>query len=360
MRGLRLCLLLSAIAVPAGAADPESDALSQCFDRQVAKTPFSGIVAASNGRIRFERVSGFVDAESRTPPTADVPFRLASVQKVLTAVAIGQLVDQGKLALDVPIGRYLPGLGVDVAQVTIDQLLHHQAGIASLTTFHTQAGDPARSGNANHELAVQALAQPLAFVPGSKTEYSNGGYYVLGELIEKASGQAYGDYVKSHILAPLKMVHSGVVSGPDAAIPFSRLSPTGPLEVPKALPGAAKRPATAAGDGVSSANDMLLLGRALLGDALISRSVKERIFPKRSNIWKIGQSGGAPGENTDFSAYPDNGWVVVVLSNYDPPGGELMGEVMRKAAIGMPCEPLGAQDRPSPFQIILRPPPRPS
>lgn len=360
MHRLGICLLLSTVAFPALAADPATDALSQCFERQTAKTPFSGIVAASHGTLHFERVAGFVDGDSKRPPSADVPFRLASVQKVLTGVAVGQLVDQGKLALDAPIGRYLPGLRADVAQVTVDQLLHHQSGVASLTTFHPQSGDQASATNANRELAVQAAAQPLAFPPGSRTEYSNGGYYILGALIEAVSGQSYGDYVQAHILEPLKMTHSGVSTSPDVATGFSRISPRGPLEVPRAIPAAAKRPATAAGDGVSSAGDMLLLGRALIGDTLISKSVKERIFPKRSDVWKIGQSGGAPGENTDFSAYPDNGWVVVVLSNYDPPAGELMGEVMRKAAIGMPCEPLGPQDRPSPFQIIMRPPPRPS
>jgi hypothetical protein len=75
---------------------------------------------------------------------------------------VGQLVDQGKLALDAPIGRYLPGLRADVAQVTVDQLLHHQSGVASLTTFHPQSGDQASATNANRELAAQAAAQPLA------------------------------------------------------------------------------------------------------------------------------------------------------------------------------------------------------
>ena len=76
-------------------------------------------------------------------------------------------------------------------------------------------------------------------------------------------------------------------------------------------------------------------------------------------MWRIGQSGGSIGTNTDFSAYPDNGWVVTVLSNYGPPAGELMGEVLRTFVLGKGCTPLAEKDRVSPMRRLAPPGPNP-
>jgi hypothetical protein len=102
---------------------------------------------------------------------------------------------------------------------------------------------------------------------------------------------------------------------------------------------------------------MMKLARALSGDRLISKQVKERLFPRRNGEWRVGQSGGNMGVNTDFAVFPDNGWSLVVLSNYDPPAGELMGEALRGVILGKGCTPLSAKDRPSPFRMRTAPAP---
>lgn len=354
-------LFFAAATLIGAAPNPSSleTRLGQCFAQQAAKTPFSGIVVASDGHADFERTAGFVDQAGRRRPDADTPFRLASVQKVLTEVAVGQLVDAGKIDLEAPIGRYLPDLPKDLSAVTIDQLVHHQSGVASFTMLNPQIADALMSAHSARDLVPLVAAQPLAFAPGSRTEYSNGGYFLLGAVIEAASGQSYGDYLQSKVFKPLGMTHSALAPRPEAAVRYTKMSPAGPAGTPHAMgAGLLDLPASAAGDGFSSASDMLALGRALVGDQLLKKATKERIFQRRADPWRIGQSGGSIGTNTDFAVFPDSGWVVVTLANYDPPAGELMGEVMRKAATGGPCQPLGAEDRPSPFRMILRPPPQ--
>ncbi|MBW0006818.1 MAG: beta-lactamase family protein [Sphingomonas sp.] len=350
--------ILPAAAPPPAAASME-DRLGHCFDQQSAKVPFSGIVAASDGTARFERAAGFADAAGTRRPTSDAPFRLASVQKVLTQIAIAQLVDARKLDLAAPVGRYLGGLPPQLAAVTIDQLLHHQSGVASLTMLNPEIAQVLISARSARDLVPLVAAQPLAFAPGSRTEYSNGGYFLLGAVIEATSGQSYGDYLQSHVFRPLDMTHSSLTPDGKAVIRYTRMSPAGLAETPRPVTaGLPDLPASAAGDGLSSASDMLALGRALVGDKLVSKTTKERIFQQKSSPWRIGQSGGSIGTNTDFAVFPESGWVVVTLSNYDPPAGELMGEVMSKMATTGTCQPLGAEDRPSPFRMITPPPAR--
>jgi len=107
---------------------------------------------------------------------------------------------------------------------------------------------------------------------------------------------------------------------------------------------------------VSTIDDLLRLGRALVGDRLISDATKALIFPRRQGAWRIGQAGGRPGGNTYFMAYPESGAILVVLTNFDPPAGELMGEALGGLLAGGACHPLSAADRPSPM-IIRHPPP---
>ena len=275
---------------------------------------------------------------------------------MLTAIAIGQLVDRKKVALDTPISLYLDGLPPDLGKVTIDQLLHHRSGVASLTMLNPQIVPALVAAKSARDLVPLVAEQPLAFPPGTRTEYSNGGYYLLGAIIEAVTHQSYGNYLQAEIFGPLHMRKSSAVPGPDTAIRFTQLSFDGQaVPKPRAISGGPQIPPTAAGDGASSGADLLVLGRALAGDTLLSPAVKARIFERRAEPWRIGQSGGSPGANTDFAVYPQSGWVVITLSNFDPPGGELMGEVMRRVAAGAPCEPIGAEDHPSPLRILIKP-----
>lgn len=239
MIGRATSIVATILATQGAAASPPSTStvaqLEQCFVQQSAKVPFSGIAVAANVNARFEHASGFVDEAGERPPTAGTPFRLASVQKVLTAIAIGQLVDQGKIALNAPVGRYLGGLPADLGAATIEQLLHHQSGAASFTMITPDFVEGVRSAKSARDLVPLVAAQPLAFPPGSRTEYSNGGYLLLGGVIEAVSGKMYGDYLQTEIFRPLHMTHSAFAAPADTAIRYSRISPSGPLDIPRPM-----------------------------------------------------------------------------------------------------------------------------
>ena len=351
-------------ATTALAANPPSGsdafaALPACFTAQTSATPFAGIVMAAEGENRFTRMAGTTDGI--TTPAANQRYHLASVGKVLTQVAIARLVDQGRIKLNVPISTYLPELPAEFGAITVEQLLQHRAGVFSATMMTPDLVEAVLGAGSHRDLLPTVLSRPLAFAPGTQTQYSNGGYFVLGTVIEAVSGRSYADLVEAEILRPLGMNRTGFQSTEDTAEPLTRLA--GPGEPPRAkpapMPGFPALPATAAGDGVSTAEDLLKLARALAGSNFVSAVTKAAVFPQRGPVWRIGQGGGRPGVNAYFMVYPERDAAVVVLTNNDPPAGELMGEVLGSVMSGQACRPLTEADRPSPMRI-LRPPPRPS
>ena len=102
---------------------------------------------------------------------------------------------------------------------------------------------------------------------------------------------------------------------------------------------------------MSTLDDMRKLGEALHGDQLLPAALKLRLFPRRADVWRIGQAGGAPGTNTYFSAMPDLKATVVSLSNFDPPAADLMGSVLANVVNGNGCKTMSEADRPSLLRI---------
>jgi D-alanyl-D-alanine carboxypeptidase len=348
--------LIAASPIAAQPAAPFLRNVESCFAAQASLTPFAGIVGAERGGDRFVQAAGTVDGTAA--PTHDRRYRLASVGKVFTAVAIGRLVDQGRIRLDAPIGTYLPGLPPAIAAVTVEQLLHHRSGVAPLHFMTPAFIEARRNAHTARDLLPLVINEPLAFAPGSQTEYSNGGYFVLGAIIEEVSGRNYSDYLQSEIFNPLGMTASGIAADAGTAMPMSRMQGPGapPLAAPAPMRGFPEFEGNPAGDSVSTIDDLLRLGRALVGDRLISGPTKALIFPRRQGAWRIGQAGGRPGGNTYFMAFPETGTILVVLTNFDPPAGELMGEALGGLLGGGACHPLSATDRPSPMIIRHAPP----
>lgn len=329
---------------------PSEGELARCFEEQAKLLPFSGVVSLAGPGMRFARMAGTMDAEEQTPVTNTTQFRLASVQKVLTRIAIGKLLEQGRLDLGAPVSRYLTGLPAELGAVTLDQLLQHRSGVASFTRFGPETLDRLASASTARELVPLLVAEPLEFPPGERERYSNGGYWILGAVIEAVSNMSYGEYLQESVFRPLGMSGTGLTSGPGTAIRKTRMQPgQPPLPAPRPMRPPREPRGTPSGDGVSTAEDMMKLGRALLGDSLLKATTKARLFPARQGEpWRIGQSGGNIGTNTDFAVFPQSGLISVVLSNFDPPAGDAMGRVMRQAALGMGCRPLRAEEVPGP------------
>jgi len=215
------------------------------------KVPGGALAVTKGGRLVYARGFGYADVERKEPVQPTSLFRIASVSKPLTGVAVLQLVERGKLKLDDKVfGLLKPephleaGGSVDprLKQITILHLLHHAGGWDSSQSF-----DPMfRSVEIARALGVPPparpehiirymMGKPLQFAPGERYAYSNFGYCLLGRVIEAAAQQPYEDYVRDHILAPLGIT--------DMRIGRSLLRGRAPGEVRYYTPNAATGPA---------------------------------------------------------------------------------------------------------------------
>ncbi len=302
--------------------------LSAYLDSLAARDEFSGVVllAGSDGPI-FRKAYGLASKEYEVPNTVDTRFNLGSINKFFTRIAIEQLVAGGAVSMDDTIGKFLPDYPNKeaAAKVTVSHLLDMSSGIGDFFGDRYESTPKDRIRDLADYLQLFG-SEPLAFTPGTSNAYSNGGYVVLGMIVEKASGQGYFDYVREHICDPTGMKSTehleadfparGVASG------YTRDWDG------KEHPGESRRnniytrPArgSSAGGGYSTADDLLKLVVALkagvLGASGVSRSVAES---------GAAVAGGAPGINAYVETLPKTGHVVVVLSNYDPPAAMNVG-----------------------------------
>ncbi len=291
---------------------------------------FSGaILVAHNGKIVVDQAWGMADEINRIGNTVDTQFCIGSMNKMFTAVAILQLAGQGKLALDKPIATYWPDYpNRDVAsRVTIRELLNHTGGTGDIFTPEYEA----------HRQETRTLAdyvklfgrRPVAFEPGSRMEYSNYGFIVLGRIIELVSGEPYQKFVQEHIYLPARMVHTDsrpeVDHVKDRAIGYTP-GPHGPVSNTDGMPWSG----TSAGGGYSTVRDLLLFAEALqsgklLGPELLREATQAS--PKRRDYGMgfyvlpnggYGHGGGSPGINGEMHILPHSGYVLVALANRDP------------------------------------------
>jgi hypothetical protein len=174
--------------------------LEAFLDKEAADDRFSGaVLVAKDGKSIFQKAYGLANRTTNVPNRTDTKFNLGSMNKMFTAVAIMQLVEQGKIAVTDTVGKHLPDYpNKEVGnQVTIDQLLTHTSGMGDY--FNDEFFSRSRRLERVADFVPYFVDKPPAFPPGTKWKYSNAGYVVLGLIIEKISGQSYYDYVKEHI-----------------------------------------------------------------------------------------------------------------------------------------------------------------
>jgi D-alanyl-D-alanine carboxypeptidase len=306
-------------------------ALSERADELAAADEFSGaVLVARDGRVLLEDAWGLADREPDFANTLDTKFRIGSMNKMFTAVATLQLVEAGKLALDDPIGKHLPDYpNEDVAaKVTVEDLLTHSGGTGDIFGPEFERN---RLNLRQHDDYVDLYgSRPLRFEPGSRFEYSNYGYVLLGAVIEAVTGQSYYDYVRNNVFGPAGMTSTDSLPEsedvPHRAIGYMRSGDAWVANT-DTLPWRG----TAAGGGYSTVGDLMRFAQALNSGALISKAtLTEATRPHQQDygygfdvrqqpIRSYGHGGGAPGMNGDLRVYPGLGYVVVGLSNLDPP-----------------------------------------
>jgi len=215
MRGVLAILLALAVcpAVPSQEPKPsvshQSGTVAQLADEFLSARDFNGVaLVARDGRVLFEKAYGLANRELVVPNKLETKFRLGSVTKQFTAMAIMILAERGKVQLSDPICDYVENCTKTWAAVTVRHLLAHTSGIPSFTDL---------PDNDEYErLPMKPLAtiarfrdKPLDFVPGDRFTYSNSGYLLLGHIIERASGEKYEDILRKNIYDPLGMLDSG-------------------------------------------------------------------------------------------------------------------------------------------------------
>jgi CubicO group peptidase (beta-lactamase class C family) len=302
---------------------------------------FAGaVLVARHGKVLLQDAWGRADRKAGAANTPATRFRIGSMNKMFTAVATLQLVEAHKLALDDPIGQHLPGYPNKqvAAKVTVRHLLTHTGGTGDI--FGPEFDQHRRQLREHRDYLKLYGSRGLNFEPGARFEYSNYGYVLLGALIEHVSGESYDDYVDDHVFRRAGMRSTGAlpesVEVPERAVGYLRLSPGGTWE-----PNTYTLPwrGTAAGGGYSTVGDLLRFAQALGSGTLISKAtLAEATRPHQpqygygfdvqgqGRLASYGHGGGAPGMNGELRIFPQLGYVVVSLSNLDPPAASELVE----------------------------------
>lgn len=322
---------------------------------------FSGtILIAKGNEILYQKAVGLANKELNIPNSVDTKFNLASMNKMFTSIAIAQLVEQNKLSYNDKVVKHLPNLPEKIfGKITIDQLLTHTSGTCDFFRIpkFMEIKDTAKTINSYLELGIN---EPLLFEPGTRFEYSNYGYILLGGVIEKLTGMSYFDYLRKYIFAVAGMENTDSYetdkNNKNMALGYA-MPPPMPGQAPVPMGEKMNREintkiievkGTSAGGGYSTAIDLHKFSQALLSGKLISTKSVEMImkgkiampapriplppnakplpemkygygFGERynNNIRITGHSGGAPGVSGQLDIYPELEYTVIILSNYD-------------------------------------------
>jgi D-alanyl-D-alanine carboxypeptidase len=337
------------LAIPRMTQEAALAALSAKAEEAAKNDQFSGaVLVARNGKILLQKAWGRANRETGAPNTIDTQFRLGSMNKMFTAVSALQLVEAGKLALNDPIGKYLPDYpNKDVAsKVTVRHLLTHTGGTGDI--FGPEFEKNRLTLREHGDYLKLYGARGLTHEPGAEQRYSNYGFVLLGALIEKVSGMPYYDYVRTKIFQPAGMTSTG--SLPETEKVANRA--TGYMKSGSSwTPNTDTLPwrGTAAGGGYSTVGDLFRFAQALESGKLISKAMLAEATKAQAEgygygfgidgegeLRSYGHGGGAPGMNGDLRIFPRLGVVIVSLANLDPPAASRLADYY---ALRMPAKP---------------------
>ncbi len=317
--------------------------------------PGATALVARNGRIIYSGAFGKANLELGVPMQTATVFKIGSITKQFTAVAILQLMEQGKLSLQDEITRFIPDYPTQGHRITVEHLLTHTSGIVNYSAIR----DTQYVGAADLtplQLIDRFKDQPMRFAPGTRWEYSNSGYALLGHIIELLSGMTYGEYIEQHVLRPARMLNShygndirlvmnradGYVARDGGFVNASYLSVTHPY---------------AAGSILSTVEDLFKWNRALLSNKLLTKETLERAWKRFKLVdgsetrygygWRIGYiqespslwHGGMVNGFITMALYlPNEDVFVAVFSNCESNSPEDITAKLAALAIGRPYE----------------------
>jgi CubicO group peptidase (beta-lactamase class C family) len=290
------------------------------------------IAVAKEGQIVYSKAFGLADVDTQAPVTPETKFRIGSISKVLTAVAIVQLAEQGKLYLDAPIQRYLPSFPDKGATITSRMLAGHLGGIR-----HYEGAE--RTNQHHYASIVDGLKifqnDPLAGPPGAQFNYSSYGFNILGAIVEAVTGESFNNHIQRNICRPLNL-RSTTADQPNGLIAQRAqcycAAPGKPPQVAPYIDNTYKLPS---GGYLSTADDLVRLGSALIQPGFLRADSLEQLFtPQKTKAgqstgygmgWFVGKSrsgreiywhsGGAAGGSSMLLIYPQSKVTIAMVAN---------------------------------------------
>ncbi len=334
--------------LPDSFGQTKAEKIDELMKRYNEYAQFNGsVLVAENGKVIFKKGFGLANMEWEVPNQSDTKHRLGSVTKQFTAMLILQLVEEGKLDLNVPITTYLPDYPKETGDIiTIHHLLTHTSGIPNFTSFPDYQKDLSINTYSPDALIKIFADSSLQFKPGEKFSYSNSGYILLGVIIEKVSGKPYEQILRENILNPLKMNNTGYdhhetilnnrASGYEKNEDKYRNADYLDMSVPYS-----------AGALYSTVEDLYLWDQALYSETLLPSKTRDLLFKPYIKAmgasygygWFVGKTplgntgdsvivtghpGGINGFNTFIQRIPSDKHLIVLLNNT---GGAALGEM---------------------------------
>jgi CubicO group peptidase (beta-lactamase class C family) len=310
-------------------------------------------LVAQKGQIIYKKAFGMANLELNVPMQPDMVFRIGSITKQFTAVAILQLMEQGKLSLQDDITKFIPDYPTNGYKITIEHLLTHTSGIKSFTNI-PEYMEISKDDLKPEEVIKEFKNQPMEFAPGTKWSYCNSGYFLLGYIIEKASGKTYREYIEENFFKPLGMTSS--CYGDNSRIIKNRASgyQTNGNEVVNASYVSMLIP-YAAGAIQSTVEDLFKWNQAIHSYRLLKKETLDKAFteykmPSGKGTgygygWMLQQVQGSPtiehggsinGFQTNALYLPKEDIFVAVFSNSNAKSPDLVSTKMTAVAIGKP------------------------
>src|SRR5438034_100744 len=353
--------LLLTILASAAAVSAQQKTLSQEKRLEIEKAvstfmsansvPGMGAAVVLDGEPVWSAGFGMADLEDSAPATSSTLFRLGSLSKPITATALLQLWEHGKLDLDAPVQKYCPAFPQKEWPITSRELLGHLGGIRH---YNRDGKGDIPEDSARHFASMEEslhifAADPLVAKPGTKFNYSTYGYTLVGCVLEGAASQKYVDYVRDNVFGPAGMEHT---QADDffAVVPhrtrWYHKDKSGAVRNAGILDSSYKVPG---GGLISSADDMARFEAAILADKLVKRATRDLMWtPEKTTDgkstgyalgWGISDklgvlmaahTGGQQGTSTAFAVVPARLAGVVVLANMDGvDAGRLADDILK-------------------------------
>lgn len=345
------CAALALIAFAACSRGAEATArMEEVVQRHVAANQFTGaVLVAQRGAALFDRAYGLANREWDIANTPATHFRIGSITKQFTAVAILLLEERGSLKLTDPVSAHLPDAPAAWSDLTLHHLLTHTSGIPNVTNdpeFLLWKNSPATV----RQMVARFRDLPLDFRAGTRHSYSNSNYLVLGLLVEKLAEQRFGDFLRENVLDPLGLKDSGLDSNqrilPRRANGYVRRgaewfnAPYSDMSVPHA-----------AGAMYSTTHDLWHWAEAVFHDKLLTPASRAKLLTVDQADYALGvrvtvshgrktidHGGSIAGFSSFLAHYPDDGLTVVVLSNLNTRSTAKLASQLAAIAFGDPDE----------------------